>query len=56
LLDAVRVLLGTTTKKDAVTTAMREVLAAQQRRDRLGDPLGGGPGVAVGLAAGARGV
>ena len=32
LLEAAREALGTTTKKDTVNTALREVLAAQQRR------------------------
>lgn len=32
LLEAAREVLGTTTKKDTVNTALREVLAAQERR------------------------
>ena len=32
LLEAVREVLGTSTKKDTVNSALREVLAAQERR------------------------
>ena len=38
LLEAAREALGTTTKKDTVNTALREVLATQQRR-RAADDL-----------------
>ena len=37
LLEAAREVLGTTTKKDTVNTALREVLAAQQRRRAVDD-------------------
>ena len=42
LLEAVREVLGTTTKKDTVNTALREVLAAQQRRRAAHDLIAWG--------------
>ena len=42
LLEAAREALGTTTKKDTVNTALREVLAAQQRRRAVGDLIAWG--------------
>ena len=42
LLEAVREVLGTTTKKDTVNTALREVLAAQQRRRAAQDLIAWG--------------
>ena len=37
LLEAAREVLGTTTKKDTVNAALREVLEAQQRRKAVAD-------------------
>ena len=37
LLEAAREVLGTTTKKDTVNAALREVLEAQQRREAVAD-------------------
>ena len=42
LLEAAREVLGTTTKKDTVNTALREVLAAQQRRRAAQDLIAWG--------------
>ena len=42
LLEAAREALGTTTKKDTVNTALREVLAAQQRRRAAQDLIAWG--------------
>ena len=42
LLEAVREVLGTATKKDTVNTALREVLAAQQRRRAVDDLIAWG--------------
>ena len=42
LLEAVREVLGTTTKKETVNTALREVLRTQQRRRAVEDLIAWG--------------
>lgn len=42
LLEAAREVLGTTTKKDTVNAALREVLEAQQRRKAVADLIAWG--------------
>ena len=42
LLEAVQEVLGTTTKKETVNTALREVLAAQQKRRAAQDLIAWG--------------